>query len=746
METSRAVENYDVLTDGASVVSISPDQRRIVIRLVRGDVQANVMVMTVLTASVDSKGALSPLSTVAVLRASGLYEKDSIKGPANDVDPYSAHVIWLDDRRVALLWPDAQGINQVICLDLVSSRQRFLTHHTTQVTNFAIGANGSILYTARARHDDDLTQGLLKHGFVVPERADLYGILHGYLDGTSAHDLYWNMSWFLQRATETAPVSVQIDGHRQDLAPNGLLKVSPDGRHAIVSAAGFAAPPSWSRYGGIFQSSIVDASASRRTFSARMVTRLFLIDMDSLATRPLWDAPRGDDDVSWAPDSRHVAISGTYLPSVDTDEAGRAGQAAAVVDTRDGSYERLATYKPLNGYSRAVWHARDFLEIRHRGADRGKVDSTFFRREREWRRVSLPGDSGRYRVPEFTLRESMTSPPRIYARDQRTGKLSLVLDLNPGLAERFALGSSERMSGKLTTGERWEAIVYYPIGYVPGHRYPLVIQAEYGTIPLDVFSLYGFTIGGTGPSLIATGVAQILANRHMVVVEASVHTDDGKPHFDTEGTRNHAAWEAVIATLDDKGVIDKTRVGVSGFSRNGYYVNYALTHSTFSYAAAIAADNYDPSYMSAAITGWDHGNADSNGGEPFGAGLQSWLKAAPGFNVEKIRTPLMLEAQTGGITALSWQWEMFSRLEYLHYPVELWAIPDYEHGGHNTQNPGQILAVQHRVIDWFEFWLLGKENSTPEKREQYENWERLCGLHKSAHPELRAYCPTGKGG
>jgi hypothetical protein len=118
---------------------------------------------------------------------------------------------------------------------------------------------------------------------------------------------------------------------------------------------------------------------------------------------------------------------------------------------------------------------------------------------------------------------------------------------------------------------------------------------------------------------------------------------------------------------------------------------------------------------------------------------------APGFNVEKIRSPLMQVAQSGGLISLSWYWEIFSRLEYLHYPVELWAMPDIEHGSHNSQNPGQILAVQHRVIDWFEFWLNGHEDPDPNKREQYARWEHLCDEQGEAHRDLRSYCVHASG-
>jgi hypothetical protein len=412
-----------------------------------------------------------------------------------------------------------------------------------------------------------------------------------------------------------------------------------------------------------------------------------------------------------------------------------------VVDTTNGTYEKLPVTTLRDANFHGIWRSPGLVEIQSQSRERTSVDKAYFRKDKSWNRVIGPGDSQNDLGVAFEQRQTLTTPPAIYARNQRTGKETLLLDSNPHLVDRFTLGNVQYLTGTLPSGDVWQATVYYPTNYLAGRRYPLVIQSDYGIFPKANFSLYGLRDAGTGPSPIAPSAAQLLANRQIMVVEASIHTKDHQVHFETEAARNQAAWETIVRTLDRKGMIDKTRVGISGFSRNGYYIEYALTHSRFPWAAAIAADNYDPSYMTAGIAlNWDIQNFDSNGAPPFGNGLQRWLKAAPGFNVEKIRSPLMLEAQTGGITALSWFWEIFSRLEYLHYPVELWAIPDYERATHNTQNPKQILAVEHRVIDWFEFWLKGYEDSDSNKRAQYANWERLCDMHKAAHPEVQTYC------
>jgi hypothetical protein len=708
---------------------------------VRGDIETNTTMMTILSGSLDGTGNVSPLRTVAVLHTTGLGAKDSLVGPWVNSNPIYNRIEWLDAHHVAFIWSDSQGVNQVVSLDLDSGRITPRTHHSTQVMNFAIGSDGSILYTAQAPHDPRSSQPLLDSGFIVPERSDFYGLLRGYLDGTSILDLYWNSNWYLQRSPSEQPLQIKVEGHDRNVAPSGVLKISPDGHYALISASGFEVPKSWSKYRGEFQKMMADAISGRNTYAARSVASYFVLDMKSLSTRRLWNAPQGIDDVSWAPDSRRVLIIGTYLPIDGQDESGRAGNAAAVVDATNGTYERLPIVMARGGHFHGVWHSQDLVEIRSQRRDRTSVSRVYFQKNENWGQVADGDDPQGDLGVKFELRQTSTIPPAIYARNQRTGSTQLVLKTNPHLTDRFALGNVQYLTGTLRSGDPWQATVYYPTNYLAGRRYPLVIQSDYGTYPANVFSLYGLRDEGTGPSPIAPSVAQLLANRQIMVVEVSVHARDHQPHFDSEAARNQSAWEAIVAKLYKNGLIDKTRVGISGFSRNGYYIEYALTHSRFPWAAAIAADNYDPSYMAAAIVlNWDIQSSDSNGAPPFGRGLERWLKSAPGFNVEKVQSPLMLEAQTGGVPGLSWFWEIFSRLEYLRYPVELWAIPDFEHGIHNTQNPRQILAVEHRVIDWFEFWLEGYEDPDSNKRAQYSHWERLCDMQRAAHPGLQAYC------
>ena len=87
------------------------------------------------------------------------------------------------------------------------------------------------------------------------------------------------------------------------------------------------------------------------------------------------------------------------------------------------------------------------------------------------------------------------------------------------------------------------------------------------------------------------------------------------------------------------------------------------------------------------------------GAAPFGEGLQQWLKRSPGFNLDKITTPLLINAEGRGDNLLE-MWEPYAGLRYLHKPVDPIILNTDEHV---LTNPAVRLASQGGSVDWFRF-------------------------------------------
>jgi hypothetical protein len=403
------------------------------------------------------------------------------------------------------------------------------------------------------------------------------------------------------------------------------------------------------------------------------------------------------------------------------------GSAASELDVRSGKYRVLPIDLSARTVESTEWLSSTTVEIR--SSNNLGTDSRIDRLNRvddQWKMANETAATVSPRI-HLETRESLNQPPQVFAVDSATAESRLVLDPNPRLLERFKLGQVERMSGTLPNGKHWIGQLIYPADYTAGTRYPLVIQSSYshqmGQESFALDNIWGTAGMGLGPSMVPTYPGQLLASRNIALLTLQVVNAAPDSSQDDD---YQLAFETLAKQLVASGLADPNKIGLTGFSRNGHWVEFTLAHSTFPFAAAIAADNVDPSYFQSALANWSQYGAAMNDAPAFGDGLQKWLARAVGFNAEHIHTPLLMTGQCGGTGMIIAQWEIFSRLTYLKKPVEMYMMPQADtHPSHTPQNPRQVLALQERALDWLSFWLTGYEDTSPKKAEQYRRWRSL---------------------
>jgi len=109
-----------------------------------------------------------------------------------------------------------------------------------------------------------------------------------------------------------------------------------------------------------------------------------------------------------------------------------------------------------------------------------------------------------------------------------------------------------------------------------------------------------------------------------------------------------------------------------------------------------------------------------NQAKPIGEGLQKWFAHAPDFHLDRVKTPLRIEAL--GPRSILLEWEIYSSLQQQGKPVDLIYIPN---GQHVLQKPLERLASQQGNVDWFRFWLVGSHGKDLRERDHYRRWEYL---------------------
>ena len=674
----------------------SPDGSRFLILEERGDLERNTRMYSLLLFHSDT-ALQSPQPHLLV----------SFSSSSNR--PGIVAVKWLDSRSIAFLGENPNEQQQLYTIDCDTNRLRKLTNHETSLSSYAISANREQLFYTAYEKSQPIFNAKVQRQAVVVSSQPLPDLVAGENRFMSKA-----INKLFSRRGRQGEREAQIKT-RGNLVNEDSLWLSPNGRYLIVRTFAEEIPASWSAYEDAFLQ--LQTRGWHVKGALNFVYQYELVNTDSGQSDFLIDAPlaRDDSDVIWSSDGGAVVISGTYLPLDVPDLAERKMRESTkfVVEVKIPSREIV----PITSKNLKLlrWDSTGKLLGREPGAPLGKLRG-YRKSSEDWKEIEVDEPSLNVRSQiEVTVEENMNTPPRMFATSIRTRQKSLLEDPNPQF-KNFDFGPVEEVSFRASDGRQVRAGLYRPPGYVPGRRYPLVIQTH-GWDP-DRFSM-------DGPFSTAYA-ARPLAEKGFVVLQVD-EEDWGKPGTLEEVKEAIAVYEGGVDYLDGLRLIDPARVGIVGFSRSGLFVQYALTHSKYHFAAATLADITDAGYFRylALLNLGSSFATDSegiNGGVPFGDGLASWLKNSPGFDLDKVTSPVRMEANDAMF--LFYEWEWFAGLSRLTRPVDLMFMPD---GGHPLVKPWERMTSQQGDVDWFCFWLKGEEDPDPTKVEQYARWRDLRG-------------------
>lgn len=694
---------------------VSPDKKRYLVVLQRGDVARNGSWVELLSGSLVSVEVAAKAKVICRLfTKSTAQARDLIK-----------NVRWLgDSRHVVFMWDDGQGLPRIVSVDVRNSRRQTLVRHPTSIVRYDVSPDGqTIVYIAQSPRDTLKNEAVNRKGFAVGAQS-IWPILRGEFDGSTPSPDY---ETFIFQRPEGRLRKIPQAKVVWSTTPE-LLQLSHDGRFAVTVRPVRDVPRSWDAYTEHLFSDVYLPAARANPDGPNFIRQYFIIDVERATMRPLWNAPENPSgEEAWSPSSRQLVIGPTFAPASQATPDGLAGKAVVAVDVTTGRYEclplqassRRSDYRPVR------WGENGVIEITDDTTSaQDRTTLSFQMSNGEWKQLAKTAHTRPPKAVEIELREDANTPPTLFAVDRRGELQQLIRDLNSKLRREVTLGHVEPVRWKGTDGRPWTGIVYYPVHYESGRSFPMVIQTH-------GYSLRQFSLDGSFTTVFA---AQALANRDIMVLQ--VGGPDGGIE-DIVATPEEAAvymagFEGAIEHFVSAELADPGKIGIIGFSRTGWHVEYMLTHSALPLAATEVADNIDESYLQYLLDPNDRRVFDEkgNGGHPFGEGIRTWADMAPGFNADHVHSPLRMELDSGPIDLILCAWEMFSNLRYLQKPVELFVIPDIQHGVHILQNPAQRLASQGGTVDWFCFWLKNEEDSDPAKAAQYARWRKLRDLQK----------------
>lgn len=513
------------------------------------------------------------------------------------------------------------------------------------------------------------------------------------------------------------------------------LKLAPDGKYLLIKYSAEALPDSWRDHPLVKE---------LRGLGARGDT--YLLGLYEIATEQLrvaFNYPGAFLTASWAQDSRaYSVISPSPLGSPEEKKETKAASSFGrlsyylirfnhvfAVDLKSGlvttvthrdsgkpGYFQFMSDAPL------LWSSRNDMIVR----TSEKSISRFQMLDNAWRetaRFDLPPDNSFRSLLASNgqvlvgVSQTATTPPDLFMLDLATRRTVLLTDLNPEY-RGIALGDVERIEWANRFGSRCVGKLIKPVGYEPHRRYPLVLMANY--IDDDYFISDAHYTTAFAP--------QSLASAGFVVLMTQYPREDKFPRGEFPGEMGQAFnWvsmmETAIDLLAEKGIVDRDQVGIIGFSRTSWLVDFMLTHSSYKITAASSADSglytYGGYFRYNRSLQLLRGDDIQVGGPPYGSTRKYWLEYAPPFNAEQITTPLLME-YTG---TAEHGFEFFIALGRLGKPVEFFRYPN---GEHPLDTPFERLASLQRNVDWFRFWMQSYEGKAPDyDPDQYVRWHKL---------------------
>lgn len=683
---------------GSRVAQFSPDGKTFVILLRKGNLARNTNDYSVLLWNVDS--ALKAAQPQELVRMSSSSNRPAIE-----------QITWLNDNRTILFLGERPGeLRQLYSFNIQTHALAKLTEHPTSLISYSVTPDAKeIVYKADGPPVGFFEDRRTRTEGVTVSRQHLLDLLINRREPS--------LELFFKQRGQVA----------RKLRPAGRMEadslwVSPNGRYVILASRLASYPNLWQKYSAPGLRLALGVSTPEGEYSA---FRSFeLIDISAGKSARLLDSPLDYfPSVAWAPDSRSVILSGVYLPlddkNLEINESRRDRSFTVEINVLSGALAKVSD----DNMRVERWNnePNELVLERAEPTSYDFVSRVVMRKiSGQWRKEG-GHDTVDSVLPEIVLEENINLAPKIYAIDPNSRKKVQLLDLNPEFRQ-LTTANVEEITWRAKDGHEVKGGLFYPIDYVRGMRYPLVIQTHGWWGPKR------FRLDGPWS---ADYAAQPLAGRGIMVLQAEEEAEDDlaamAKYMDTplELPRSVGVYEAVIDLLDEKGLIDRNRVGIIGFSRTCAYVKNALTHSAYHFAAAVVMDGVDAGYFQYVAFAGQTAREDEmlNGGVPYGAGLQAWIERSPSFSIDRVNSPLLILAPNP--TSLLGEWEWFAALSHLEKPVELLTMED---GLHELEKPLERKSVQERVVDWFVFWLKNEEEADPDKHDQYERWHRLLQL------------------
>jgi dipeptidyl aminopeptidase/acylaminoacyl peptidase len=290
------------------------------------------------------------------------------------------------------------------------------------------------------------------------------------------------------------------------------------------------------------------------------------------------------------------------------------------------------------------------------------------------------------------LREDARHPDDLWTLGSNESAPHKLTDVNPEVAS-LQLAESEVIRWKGADDWEIDGILVKPVGYQPGRRYPLIVEAHGGP--------HGAQSVGFNP------MWQYFAGRGYMVLAPNFRGSGGYRQDFVDADRNDWGGKDYIDIMRGvdfviaQGLADADRLGIEGWSYGGYMTSWIIGHT----------DRFKAAVAGAAVT-----NLQSFYGTTDIQRFIEWeYDGLPWNNADKIRdhspitfaprakTPtLILQGEADVRVPIEQGYQLYTALRKVGTTVEFVRYP---REGHGFREPAHRQDRYRRTLEWLERYL-----------------------------------------
>ncbi|NOZ77697.1 MAG: S9 family peptidase [Acidobacteria bacterium] len=287
-----------------------------------------------------------------------------------------------------------------------------------------------------------------------------------------------------------------------------------------------------------------------------------------------------------------------------------------------------------------------------------------------------------------------THPGELYVLGSTDARPRRLTDVN-GFVDKLELGHSETVTWKGPDGFHEDGVLTYPVAYTKGRRYPLVLV------------IHG---GPEGASTVRfSALPQLLATAGFLVFEpnyrGSTNLGDAYQHAIYRDTGDGPGKDVMagLGAVEDLGVVNRERIGVSGWSYGGYMTAWLTGHATV-WKAAVCGAALTDWVMDYTISYYQRGDTYFFGGSPWSAKYwEIWRAQSPIQYARNVTAPTLIMGDVGDPNVpLVNSYEWYHALRDNGVTVTFYAYPENTHFPHDIV---QVTDVYRRWVNWMKKYL-----------------------------------------